>query len=409
MSQKKRIFPWQRGEDGFSALDRLGHGIAASKLWIRFSAPVGIAMALVAVALGAYGIFALVTSGQDEQPAAVIIRAATSTPQPATPTATAAASLPPAQMLDQPITVEVVRNSTFVWPAAGRMTRADAAGITIALGVDPAVKASARGTVRLVESNVVEIDHDGGISTRYFNLAGVSATTGQRVERGEVIGWGTSAGPGSIGPLRFEMRSGSQLLDPRLYLPSTHADPATAKADVAMCPAAPIVLDPASSVNLLLSSEELRSQKIQRVVLTPKAPDAPRITARPSGDLGVMLEVEPAAAASSQGQEYALDLRFSSSSGAANRSATCQISLVTPSSIPADVADAPAVSPTEEVAIPPPLRAQTSTPLPSPTSTRTLAPAVASRTTTVEPSGTPGTRTPVSGTSTPVRTSTASP
>lgn len=407
MREKKRVFPWQRGEDGFSALDRLGHGIASNKLWIRFSAPVGIAVALVAVALGAYGIFALVTNGQDEQPTAVIVRAATSTPQPATPTATAAPSLPPAQVLEQPIAVEVLRSSTFVWPAAGRMTRADVAGITIALGVDPAVKASARGTVRLAESNVVEIDHDGGISTRYFNLAGVSATSGQRVERGEVIGWGTSAGPGSIGPLRFEMRSGSQLLDPRLYLPSTHADPSIAKADVAMCPATPIVVDPASSVNLLLSSDELRSQKIQRVVLSPKAPDAPRISARPTGDLGIILEVEPATTASPQGTEYALDLRFSGSNGAANRSATCQISLVTPSSIPADGADAPAVSSTEQVAIPPPLRAQTSTPIASPTSTHTPTPTTtAARTTTVAPSGTPGTLTPVSRTNTPVRTPT---
>jgi murein DD-endopeptidase MepM/ murein hydrolase activator NlpD len=414
MSPKRRIFPWQRGEDGFSPLDRLGHRIASSSLWIRFSAPAGIALALVAVGLGAYGIFTLATSGKDEQPSAVIVRVVTPTAQPA---ATAAASLPPAQVLEQPITVEVLRSSTFVWPAAGRLTRADAAGLTIALGVDPAVKASSQGVVSEAGSNVVSIDHEGGMSSRYFNLAGVAVTSGQRVQKGEVIGWGASSAQGSIGPVRFELRSGSQLLDPRLYLPSTHADPATVKAEVVVCPAASIVVDPASTVNLVLSSDELRLQRIQRVVVVPKAPDARGITARPRGDLGVMMEVEPAKAASSQAQEYALDFTFSSVSGSTTRTVSCQVSLVTPNSIPADGLDAVVASPTEEVAAPPPIPppATTTTPTASPTQTRTPTPAATSAgtttagTTTIVPSSTPGTRTPVSATSTPARTSTVSP
>jgi len=394
VSPKKRIFPWQRNEDGFSPLDRLIHSITSSELWIRYSTPAGIALALVAVALGAYGIFALASSGNDSQPQTVLSRPDTPTPQPPTPTATAASSLPPAQVLDQPVSVEVIRNSTFVWPAAGRLSRADAKGMSIELGVDPAVKASSRGVVGEVGSNVISIDHDGGMSTRYFNLAGVSASTGQRVEKGQVIGWGTSAGPGSIGPVRFEMRSGNQLLDPRLYLPSTHADPATAKSDVATCPSAAIVVDPASSVNLLLTSDELRQYKLLRVVVTPKAPDAPAIAARARGDLGVTMDVEPAKAVKSQAQEYSLDFTFSSTSGSSNRTATCQLSLVTASSIPADGLDTSVATPTEEVAVPPPPLAQANTPTPSPVSTRTPTPAVT------------GTRTPVSRTSTPARTAT---
>jgi murein DD-endopeptidase MepM/ murein hydrolase activator NlpD len=65
--------------------------------------------------------------------------------------------------------------------------------------------------------NLVEILHDNGVSTRYGHLKGTNATVGQRVKKGEVIGWLGNTGR-STGPhLHYETRISNRATDPRNF------------------------------------------------------------------------------------------------------------------------------------------------------------------------------------------------
>ena len=64
----------------------------------------------------------------------------------------------------------------------------------------------------------VVIDHGGGLSTLYAHQSELDVTAGQRIERGERLGWvgvtGNSSGP----HLHFEVRLYGAAVDPRNYL-----------------------------------------------------------------------------------------------------------------------------------------------------------------------------------------------
>jgi murein DD-endopeptidase MepM/ murein hydrolase activator NlpD len=65
--------------------------------------------------------------------------------------------------------------------------------------------------------NMVEILHDNGVSTRYGHLKGTSATFGQRINKGDVIGWLGNTGR-STGPhLHYETRINDRATDPRNF------------------------------------------------------------------------------------------------------------------------------------------------------------------------------------------------
>jgi murein DD-endopeptidase MepM/ murein hydrolase activator NlpD len=65
--------------------------------------------------------------------------------------------------------------------------------------------------------NLVEIQHDNGVATRYGHLRGVNVALGQRVEAGAVIGWLGNTGR-STGPhLHYETRVNDRAIDPQKF------------------------------------------------------------------------------------------------------------------------------------------------------------------------------------------------
>ena len=73
--------------------------------------------------------------------------------------------------------------------------------------------------------NHVLLQHMGGLSTVYGHLVRINVAWGQRVKRGELIGWVGSTG-NSTGPhLHFEVRFGGVPVDPAPYLTGAPAEP----------------------------------------------------------------------------------------------------------------------------------------------------------------------------------------
>ena len=66
--------------------------------------------------------------------------------------------------------------------------------------------------------NYIQIEHGGELQTRYAHLSGFEVVAGQRVEKGQLIGYIGSTGR-STGPhLHYEVRLAGQALDPRPYM-----------------------------------------------------------------------------------------------------------------------------------------------------------------------------------------------
>ena len=66
----------------------------------------------------------------------------------------------------------------------------------------------------------VRIDHGNGVETRYAHLSRLAVRTGQRVRRGQVIGYVGASGRGAYGVhLHFEVRVGGRSVNPIPYLP----------------------------------------------------------------------------------------------------------------------------------------------------------------------------------------------
>ncbi len=62
---------------------------------------------------------------------------------------------------------------------------------------------------------LVELDHAAGVETRYGHMSNLAVSAGQRVSRGDVIGWVGSTGR-STGPhLHYELRVNGRAIDPR--------------------------------------------------------------------------------------------------------------------------------------------------------------------------------------------------
>ena len=65
--------------------------------------------------------------------------------------------------------------------------------------------------------NLVEIIHDNGVSTRYGHLKSVNVSPGQKISRGDVIGWMGNTGR-STGPhLHYETRVDGRVIDPQNF------------------------------------------------------------------------------------------------------------------------------------------------------------------------------------------------
>ncbi len=85
------------------------------------------------------------------------------------------------------------------------------------------VLASASGMVRFAGAagsygEMVEIDHDGALATRYAHLSRILVRPGAHVEQGEPIALMGSTGRSTGSHLHFEVRIGGRAVDPLPYL-----------------------------------------------------------------------------------------------------------------------------------------------------------------------------------------------
>lgn len=96
-------------------------------------------------------------------------------------------------------------------------------GIDVSAPMGAPIVAPAAGTVTMVTvqtgyGNVLEIDHGGGIVTKYAHCSRIVVRVGQRVNRGQVIAnvgnTGLSTGP----HLHYEIHVGGKVVDPLTYV-----------------------------------------------------------------------------------------------------------------------------------------------------------------------------------------------
>ena len=119
-----------------------------------------------------------------------------------------------------------------IWPAAGYVSSPYGLrfngtefhqGIDIAADMGAPIVATADGVVTAAGwnggyGNMVDVDHGGGIVTRYGHASALAVTVGQQVRRGEVIAYVGSTGR-STGPhVHYEVRVDGQPVNPAGYL-----------------------------------------------------------------------------------------------------------------------------------------------------------------------------------------------
>ena len=128
-----------------------------------------------------------------------------------------------------------------LWPVQGQVTgsfgeRIDPfngegafhSGVDIGSSYGAPIIAPADGTVTFTDTlggygKAIMIDHGNGISTRYGHLSGFAVTAGQKVHRGDVIGYVGESGR-STGPhLHYEVRINDTPVNPYKYLRITVA------------------------------------------------------------------------------------------------------------------------------------------------------------------------------------------
>ena len=96
-------------------------------------------------------------------------------------------------------------------------------GIDIPGAAGSPVAATAEGTVSLADWSgayglLVEIDHGADLATRYAHLSRLAVTAGQRVRKGQVLGYVGSTGS-STGPhLHYEVRMAGEAVNPTAFL-----------------------------------------------------------------------------------------------------------------------------------------------------------------------------------------------
>ncbi len=122
-------------------------------------------------------------------------------------------------------------SAEFRWPARGRVISGFGGagsneGINIAVPDGTPVKAAEGGTVAYAGSevkgygNLVLIRHDNGYVSAYAHNGEIEVKRGQKVNRGQTIAKSGQSGNVTSPQLHFEIRKGSQPVDPMQYLAS---------------------------------------------------------------------------------------------------------------------------------------------------------------------------------------------
>jgi murein DD-endopeptidase MepM/ murein hydrolase activator NlpD len=119
-----------------------------------------------------------------------------------------------------------------IWPVAGYLSSAYGprrdpftggsdfhSGLDISAPRGQPIQATADGTVATASyqgnyGNLIEIDHGFGIATRYGHLSRFAVTRGQRVRRGDIIGYVGSTGRSTSPHLHYEVLVNGRLTNP---------------------------------------------------------------------------------------------------------------------------------------------------------------------------------------------------
>ncbi|WP_371128192.1 M23 family metallopeptidase [Sphingomonas sp. YR710] len=101
------------------------------------------------------------------------------------------------------------------------------AGIDLASPTGTPIYATADGIVDRAEwfggyGNCVEIDHGKGIATRYGHMSRIAARAGDRVKRGDLIGYVGSTGRSTGSHLHYEVRIDGHAVNPIPFLQSAN-------------------------------------------------------------------------------------------------------------------------------------------------------------------------------------------
>ena len=96
-------------------------------------------------------------------------------------------------------------------------------GIDFSAATGTSVSATAKGEVRLSSytknyGNRVIVDHGNGFSTSYSQLEEAIVEKGQKVNKGDIIGYVGSSGLSTAPHLHYEIMKGGKYVDPKDYL-----------------------------------------------------------------------------------------------------------------------------------------------------------------------------------------------
>ncbi len=108
-----------------------------------------------------------------------------------------------------------------IHPVSGGRKNHD--GIDMAAPTGTPIYATADGRVEMAQwyggyGNFVELDHGGNVETRYGHMSRMNVSAGQKVKKGDLLGWVGSTGR-STGPhLHYEVRIAGKAVNPQPYL-----------------------------------------------------------------------------------------------------------------------------------------------------------------------------------------------
>jgi murein DD-endopeptidase MepM/ murein hydrolase activator NlpD len=140
----------------------------------------------------------------------------------------------PAKPAAQPLPEPPKSSGRFLWPLSGKIISGFGAkpgglhndGVNIQAAAGARVRAAESGVVAYASDelkgfgNLLLIKHDGGWVSAYAHNARLLVSRGQTVKRGQDIALVGATGAVSSPQLHFELRKGSQPVDPLKYLPA---------------------------------------------------------------------------------------------------------------------------------------------------------------------------------------------
>jgi len=161
-------------------------------------------------------------------------RASVARAEPPAPRPQIAAAPAPAPSAAADVSYDPSNRAGFVWPCSGRVISEFGKrengevndGINIATKLGTPIRAAASGTVTYTGNelqgygNLVLIEHDNGYVTAYAHAESIKVGKGQRVAKGDIIGYAGETGDVRRPQLHFEIRHDLKPVDPETLLAS---------------------------------------------------------------------------------------------------------------------------------------------------------------------------------------------